>query len=167
MGSQWSQCMFLSSCRMGPGKGYHDVSCQSPTCLLESAIPASPSREPLQGPDLPTQQSAPQWAALQGTVEERRTEGERGWTGLLRSSYKTIVTQRQQLRFKHDPVKSHINSDFFFKKKRHMLIVVGSLIKGTCRGSAEEELSLNEQLTALLLKCIAILEGVPPRRKER
>lgn len=48
-----------------------------------------------------------------------------------------------------------------------MLIVVGSLIKGTCRESAEEELSLNEQLTALLLKCIAILEGLSPSRKER
>lgn len=47
------------------------------------------------------------------------------------------MTQRHQLRFTHDPVKSHINSDFFFQK-RHMLIVVGSLIKGTCRESAGE-----------------------------
>lgn len=44
------------------------------TVLLESAIPASPSWEPLQGSDLPTQQSAPQWAVLQGTLGERRTE---------------------------------------------------------------------------------------------
>lgn len=81
VGSQWSRCVFLSSCGMGHGKGYHDVSCQSPTCLLESAIPASPSREPPQGSDLPTQQSALQWAALQGTVGERRTEGSGGEDG--------------------------------------------------------------------------------------
>lgn len=46
------------------------------TVLLESAIPASPTWEPLQGSDLPTQPSAPQWAALQGTMGERRTERE-------------------------------------------------------------------------------------------
>lgn len=67
---------------MGHGKGYHDVSCQSPTFLSESAIPASPSREPLQGSDLPTPQSALQWAALQGTVGERRTAGGERMDGL-------------------------------------------------------------------------------------
>lgn len=164
MGARGSACVCLPSVGSSAGEGLTRRPAVRHLPMswfyLSPTTSASPSHKPFQGSDpwfcnRPTQQSAPQRAAIRGHQGEKRPWGGVGWGGrewvaLLQGLYKRIGCDSREIAgFRRYPVMSPSNSGLL--RSGHMPVVVSKLIKGVCRESADRrnyelELTINSPL---------------------